>query len=206
MNNLNLRIISSLVLFIVTGLSLYVGGMFVHSVIFLFLVLSIKEIASINGYCTFPSFLIKIGFVIYVSSAFLALSFLYEKHGPWSIVWLILLISANDTGAYFVGKKIQGPKLSPRISPGKTWSGLVGGLLLGSCAAYFSASFFIPIRMNFLLCVILSLSGHLGDLLESAFKRYYGIKDSGKLIPGHGGVLDRMDSLLMASLWAMMFL
>lgn len=206
MNNLTLRVISAFALFIILGIALYVGGTVVHALIFFVLILSIKEIAAVNGYGTLPSFLVKAGFVLYVSCALLALSFLYEAYGPWLIVWLIFLISANDTAAYFVGKTIQGPKLAPRISPGKTWSGLVGGLIIGSCTAYFLAPFLTPIRINLLLCLMVSLSGHLGDLLESAFKRYYGIKDSGNLIPGHGGVLDRLDAYFMAALlaWAIL--
>lgn len=139
---------------------------------------------------------------------------LYTEGGQYLILWLVILVASNDTAAYAVGKIVQGPKLVPSISPGKTWSGLLGGLIIGTTIAYCTAPYLIkPCFWSIplcsykfvLLCLCFSVMSHLGDLFESALKRFYGVKDSGSLIPGHGGVLDRMDSYLIISLVARFF-
>ena len=110
---------------------------------------------------------------------------------------------ASDTAAYFVGKGLGRHKLAPLISPGKTWEGTIGGLVgavLFSLLFTLSTPFSLPIEWGeaLLLGLLVSVFGQIGDLLESLFKRYVGVKDSGKLIPGHGGFLDRMDSIVFA--------
>ena len=115
-------------------------------------------------------------------------------------VFLVLVVWGTDIGAYLVGRLLGGPKLAPRISPGKTWSGSVGGLLIGAAvgaglAAYLAMS---PGRA-FAAGLLLSLCAQGGDLLESAIKRKLGVKDSGQTIPGHGGLFDRLDGFLTAA-------
>lgn len=125
-----------------------------------------------------------------------------------NVVWPILLIVAiwvSDTGAYFAGKKIGGPRMAPTISPNKTWAGFVGGAV-GSglvVAGYhvFIDPAFVSVVVAICVGVGVTLFGQIGDLMESAVKRRAGVKDSGHLIPGHGGVLDRIDSLLLASVY-----
>ena len=110
-----------------------------------------------------------------------------------SIVW------ASDIGAYLVGRLIGGPKLAPAISPGKTWSGAAGGLigagLAGMAVAACFSTGFSPLHV-IELALGFGVISQAGDLLESALKRHFGVKDSGRIIPGHGGLLDRVDALL----------
>ena len=118
------------------------------------------------------------------------------------ILFLFVVTWATDTGAYIVGRAAGGPKLAPRISPSKTISGAVGGLLIGVGAGiliWWATGGAIEPR--FVLAAVLgSVACQIGDLLESGAKRHFQVKDSGRLIPGHGGVLDRVDGLLAAAL------
>lgn len=116
---------------------------------------------------------------------------------------LFLVIWATDIGAYFSGKSIGGPKIAPVISPNKTWAGLIGGMVAAAIVAYLESQFLIegvgsPIVIMTLggLCAILA---QVGDFTESAWKRHFKIKDASNLIPGHGGVLDRLDGILFTA-------
>jgi len=114
------------------------------------------------------------------------------------LIWLLVTVWATDTGAYFSGKTIGGPKLAPQISPGKTWAGLIGGVVL---AAAWGAAFasFSEIGSPFALALVsavLALFAQAGDLSVSVAKRRFAVKDAGRLIPGHGGLLDRADGLI----------
>lgn len=118
--------------------------------------------------------------------------------GLVTFVWLIAVVIATDIGAYFVGRGVGGPRLAPRISPKKTWSGLAGG---GACAGLASliVAFLYPQTSAVALVaagVVLALVAQCGDLLESAMKRHLQVKDASNLIPGHGGFLDRFDGYL----------
>ncbi len=121
--------------------------------------------------------------------------------GRANVLFLIVVVWASDIGAYAAGRLLGGPKLAPAISPGKTWSGAVGGLvaavLVGEAAAQALATAMLG-RVA-LVAGLLGLAAQGGDLLESAIKRHFGVKDSGRLIPGHGGLLDRLDGLLAAA-------
>jgi phosphatidate cytidylyltransferase len=141
---------------------------------------------------------------LYVAPA--AIAMVRLRHVPlvgrWDMLFLVLIIWASDIGAYLVGRLVGGPKLAPWISPGKTWSGAVGGLaasgLVGFAVAR-SAGGPIAIAHCVLIAVILGAASQCGDLLESALKRQFGVKDSGRSIPGHGGLLDRLDGMLTAA-------
>jgi phosphatidate cytidylyltransferase len=112
------------------------------------------------------------------------------------VFWLMLVTWATDIFAYFAGRSIGGPKLAPRISPNKTWSGLIGGMA-GAALVGAGAAWLLDIGEPFLwLGAPMGLLAQLGDLYESSVKRKLGVKDSGALLPGHGGVLDRVDGLL----------
>jgi phosphatidate cytidylyltransferase len=135
-------------------------------------------------------------------AAFVSISWLHV-HNPWSVIYLILLIAAADIGAYFTGHRFGGPKLAPGISPGKTWSGAVGGLIAAMATAAL-ASLFVPgipfgpgvAALGGGALVALSVCG---DLVISLMKRHRGLKDTSSLLPGHGGMLDRTDSLSAAA-------
>ena len=113
------------------------------------------------------------------------------------------MVVATDVGAYFVGRAIGGPKLAPKISPGKTWSGAIGGLVTAEVALLILEVSVLDYTPDFTMVgigALLSVASQLGDLGESALKRRAGAKDSGALIPGHGGLLDRFDGILGAAL------
>ena len=114
--------------------------------------------------------------------------------------FLVLVIWGTDIGAYAVGRLLGGRKLAPRISPGKTWSGALGGLVLGAaCGAGLAAATLGAPVYAFGAGVLLSFVAQAGDLLESAIKRKLGVKDSARTIPGHGGLFDRLDGFLTAA-------
>jgi len=120
-------------------------------------------------------------------------------HGRWWLLFILFVIWASDTFAYFTGKTVGRHKLSPYVSPNKTVEGAIGGLagaVIAGCVMnkYFTMG--MPIAEAAALSVILGIIGIIGDLAESLLKRSAGVKDSGHIIPGHGGVLDRIDSLL----------
>ncbi len=123
--------------------------------------------------------------------------------GLLSVLWLFAVVWATDIGAYVAGRSIGGPKLAPRLSPNKTWAGLLGGLaaagLVGAVAAAVATTVATPMGPLVAFSVLVGLLAEIGDLVESAVKRYFGVKDAGTLIPGHGGALDRLDSLLFAA-------
>lgn len=112
-------------------------------------------------------------------------------------------IWVTDSAAFFTGRQIGGEKLAPDISPSKTWSGALGGLALGTAAGFsvWIAVGGAPWYIGLILCLVTSLLGQLGDLGESAIKRHFRIKDSGDIIPGHGGFMDRMDSLTFGAIF-----
>ncbi|NDK57289.1 phosphatidate cytidylyltransferase [Pontibacter sp. BT213] len=134
----------------------------------------------------------------------------YQPHVySWQpILGLMLLIWAADTGAYIAGKNFGKHKLFPRISPGKTWEGWVGGMLLTIAVAYGLALYFQDLALYqwIGIGVIVAVFGVLGDLVESMLKRSLDVKDSGTLLPGHGGILDRFDSLIMVIPFIVAFL
>jgi phosphatidate cytidylyltransferase len=121
--------------------------------------------------------------------------------GLVSILWLFAVVWAGDTGAYFAGRAIGGPRLAAVVSPNKTWSGAIGGAIAGVAAGslvLLAAGFQLrPMHLVVALCV--SAAAQIGDLVESAIKRRFGVKDASNLIPGHGGLMDRIDGLLFAA-------
>ena len=125
----------------------------------------------------------------------------------WIVLGVFLVIWTADTGALAVGRILGGPKLIPTLSPNKTWAGLAGGLILPAfVAAGYVAAFGGSAVRAFCLGFVLAAAGHGGDLFESWVKRRVGRKDSGELIPGHGGVLDRLDSTLFVAPLAAAFI
>jgi len=141
--------------------------------------------------------------IAYLGAPALALVWLRSaaESGLAMLIWLLLVVWATDTAAYIAGRLLGGPRLAPRISPSKTWSGLGGGMLgaglVGALAAALAGSERLAQAAG--LGAALAVVAQIGDLAESALKRRAGLKDSGRLIPGHGGLLDRVDGLLFAA-------
>lgn len=143
--------------------------------------------------------------VMVIVPAWTALSVLHAggSDGPVFTLGLVLMVWLADSGAYFAGRRWGHTKLAPVISPGKTWAGVYGGLLAGLVFVALAGAFYSRSLHWTLACLMVSLVAMLfsivGDLLESLMKRQSGIKDSGHIIPGHGGILDRVDSLMAAA-------
>lgn len=128
----------------------------------------------------------------------------YSFHGEYNhqiLIGFFLILWANDTGAYLLGRKFGKTPLFPRISPKKTWEGTIGGVLMGLLFGYINGLIFDKLSiLNWMgVAILVVIFGSLGDLVESLFKRSLDIKDSGKLLPGHGGVLDRFDGIFIAA-------
>lgn len=147
----------------------------------------------------FPLFAKKFwlaGSVLYITIPAIALIWLREQpHGLEAVFWLVTVVVATDIGAYIVGKLYGKKKLAPTISPNKTWEGLIGGVALASILSFFLTWDFTFIIIGAVFAVIEQCS----DLMESAIKRHYGVKDTGNILPGHGGVMDRLDGLVLTA-------
>ncbi|MFC5463733.1 phosphatidate cytidylyltransferase [Lederbergia graminis] len=143
-----------------------------------------------------------VGFLL-ISIFYVGIGFYYLVHtreaGLIYLLYALFVVWVTDSGAYFVGRKFGRKKLWPEISPNKTVEGFVGGIISALIVAILFIIFTdldIPFINLMLITVVLSIFGQLGDLVESALKRHYGVKDSGNIFPGHGGILDRCDSWL----------
>lgn len=126
--------------------------------------------------------------------------------GVWAGVYLGTVVWMTDSAAFFTGRQIGGEKLAPEISPSKTWSGALGGLALGTSAGLLFWIFIndSPWWIGLILSLVISVLGQLGDLCESAVKRHFRVKDSGDIIPGHGGLMDRLDSLTFGVMFVLL--
>lgn len=157
-----------------------------------------------------PLFLTKryIITTFYLSSGFVFLALIASRFSPKILLGAFVLIWVNDSFAYLVGKNFGKQKLFEKISPKKTVEGFLGGVFFSCIASYFIAT--VSNTLNFtywlLLSIIIAVFGTLGDLIESKFKRQAKVKDSGTIMPGHGGLLDRLDSIIFASPFIYLFL
>jgi phosphatidate cytidylyltransferase len=144
--------------------------------------------------------------VLYVGLPATALVWLRmgDANGWFAVLFLFLIVWSTDTGAYITGRYFGGPRLAPRISPHKTWSGAIGGIAISAAIACVFALWLggtSPFALV-LVAIFLAIVAEFGDLAESAIKRRFQVKDTGTLIPGHGGLLDRVDALLFAAVAA----
>jgi phosphatidate cytidylyltransferase len=129
-----------------------------------------------------------------------------QVYGFVALILILLIVWVTDIGGYFAGRGIGGPKLWPRVSPKKTWAGAIGGFAASLCVAAGFAAFGLgKTGPLVLLGAVLSVASQLGDLFESAVKRRFGVKDSSHIIPGHGGLLDRLDGFVAAVVLAAIF-
>lgn len=149
--------------------------------------------------------------IIYVAVPFALVNELViekENYRPYLMMGVLIILWVNDSGAYFAGRFLGRRKLFERISPKKTWEGFIGGAICSLIAAFVFAKFNIQLDLWkwIAIAVIIVITGTLGDLVESLFKRSIAIKDSGTIIPGHGGFLDRFDGLLLCMPFIITFL
>lgn len=154
------------------------------------------------GFAHRPTLLWNVSGVIYAAAlaAGVLVIRLSADDGLLAFLWLFAVVWPTDVGAYFAGRALGGPKLWPAISPRKTWSGLIGGVLAAAAASLLVLTLGnVAVRpQHLLLAVALALASQAGDFLESWVKRCFGAKDTGGLIPGHGGVMDRLDGFIAA--------
>ena len=203
LSSLQLRTLSSFLIVPIFIASIYFGGMVFFALMSVLLFISFDELSKMADKsptktrdCIFGTAYLCVGLgalvllrLMPVDSALLTLA-------------LFFMIWACDTGAYFAGKTFGSHKLCPSISPGKTWEGLIGGVLASALVAVVCHKYlglYISVPVAIFIGVLVAILGQVGDLMISKYKRYVGVKDTGSIIPGHGGVLDRMDSLLLAS-------
>ena len=146
----------------------------------------------------FPWLLAGFGYALIPA---LALLWIRERgaHKLDMLLWVFIVTWSTDIGAYFAGRSIGGPKLAPAISPNKTWAGLFGGMIAASLlGGLWVVELGLPRRL-LLLAPMFAVGAQLGDLFESGLKRRAGVKDSGTILPGHGGVLDRLDGFVVVA-------
>ena len=186
--------------------------LFIIPMVFLFFLVELFK----KNTSPFTNISFSLSGIIYIAFPFAILNYVVmfpeeytsNYYHPEILIYYFLMLFANDTGAYFAGKQFGKTKLFERISPKKTWEGSVGGLLLSLSVATGLSFIFTTIDIIdwLVLATIIVVFGTLGDLVESYFKRGLGIKDSGNILPGHGGVLDRFDSLLLSVPFAFVYL
>jgi phosphatidate cytidylyltransferase len=177
------------------------------------LVVSIKCILflfydNIQKISTSSKYLYLLGYIMLPFVFITKISFGINDYNPKIIIGLFILIWTNDTFAYIVGKSIGRTKLFEKISPKKTIEGFLGGILFAVLAGYLISKYYIKANPEFSdrsiliwtsIAVIVGVAGTIGDLIESKFKRIAGVKDSGSIMPGHGGILDRLDSVIFVA-------
>lgn len=142
-------------------------------------------------------------FALYIQAAAYELTVFRAEFGVKWLIWLLLVVIASDIAGYFAGRMIGGPKFWPRISPKKTWSGTVAGwigaAIVGAAFLAFTGAGAGAIVVFMALSALLAFAAQMGDIAESALKRTVGVKDSSDILPGHGGVFDRLDGVLGAA-------
>lgn len=201
--DLRLRVASAVVLAPCGLAALWYGGMAWQVLILLLAIGMALEWMTLCRAIRMPAPVATGWGVAYLVPAAVALVWLRDAEavGRANVLFIVFVVWASDIGAYLAGRMFGGRKLAPMISPGKTWSGAFGGLtsvmLVGGAAAFLVPGG-VALHGVAVACV-LGIAAQLGDLLESALKRHFGVKDSGRIIPGHGGLLDRLDGMLIAA-------
>lgn len=134
--------------------------------------------------------------------------YMHEGYNPHLLLGFFFLLWTNDTGAYLVGSTMGKHKLWERVSPKKTWEGFFGGLLLSMAVGYVISLFYPELHyiLWMVMAIIVSCAGTMGDLVKSAFKRSINVKDSGTILPGHGGIIDRFDGVLLSTPFVLVML
>ncbi len=205
-SDLKVRTLSAIVMVVVAGTALWLGG-FVFKVFVLAIAIGLLRewwgLISKFALGDVRQSIWMLAGIIYIGGATYTFASMRGKGPDQLVVALsfVLFVIATDVGAYFAGRTIGGPKIASSISPSKTWSGLVGGMiaagLVGAGIGYWQIDSASERLMLILVSPLLAVAAQSGDFFQSWMKRKAGVKDSGALIPGHGGLFDRLDGLLM---------
>ena len=202
LQNLKKRVLSALCLLPPVFFCVFYGGFLFNLLIIVALVILCAEFNEMTKDSDL-TFKMRLSIsIVYLGLPCLSLIYLRSiENGLEYIIYILFIVWATDTAAFFGGNYLKGPKLMPKVSPNKTISGAISGLLGASIIGVISIVFIDGVEIiSFVVSsVILSVFAQAGDLFESKLKRKYGVKDSSNLIPGHGGVLDRLDSLLFVA-------
>ncbi|QKX02199.1 phosphatidate cytidylyltransferase [Wolbachia endosymbiont of Dirofilaria (Dirofilaria) immitis] len=197
-NNFIIRVLSSIIILLIFSFAMYFSDLS-----FYLLVFSIAVLSSFEWYnLTRGSRILCVFALALIALPNASLIYLYNlPQGKYTLVWLILTVWSIDVTAYLFGKNFGGAKICPIISPGKTWLGLFGAALAGIICTTFGSVFLslFSIFYSPVIGLTVAILAQLGDFTESLIKRAYNVKDSGSMIPGHGGVLDRMDSFIFTA-------
>lgn len=212
--SLNRRVLSVVFLLPVTLFAVLQGGLIFKIFVGIAFGIAVKEwirMALKNNRPLVDSILGILYFIIGFTAFIYLRTDFYQ--GLFMTITLMFGVWASDIAAYFTGKSIGGPKIAPKISPNKTWAGFIGGTI-GSALMLLALDYYVPLHSGrlgleifpfaplgvaFLIGALFTVFGQIGDLGMSAYKRTAGVKDTGTLIPGHGGMLDRIDSLLLVT-------
>ena len=202
--DLRTRSLSAIIIATIALLAVLLGGFWFSALVIAAALLMLREWDALTDNLTPRWKQIGLAYVILPCSCAIALrEFFYfgETASIWYVLSVILLVAICDISAYLVGRTVGGPKLAPEISPGKTWAGAIGALAATMFASLLMSSF-LPYPHNWkaglLVGFVVAMAAMAGDLFESWLKRQAGVKDSGNLLPGHGGILDRVDGLAFA--------
>lgn len=202
LSSLNLRLLSGFTLGPLFGVAIIMGGVVFQAVVAIAFGLAFKEWINMTrqGKNVIRDSVMGIVYFLIAFASFFKLRLDLEE-GMYLTVILFLVVIIGDIAAYFAGKFFKGPKLMPSVSPNKTWAGLMGGVV-GSLIFIMIANAykpFLPVEVAVIVGLAFAVVGQIGDLIMSMYKRRVGVKDTGNIIPGHGGLLDRIDSLLLAT-------
>ncbi|KKB96075.1 Phosphatidate cytidylyltransferase [Candidatus Arcanobacter lacustris] len=200
--NFMVRSLTALIAAPIVIYDVYLGSFFFKGMILVMAVLMAfewSEVTKNKDATDKQNMMWKIIGLFYILLPCLSLIWIREQHKGMSIIfWLLANVWATDIAAYLVGSTVGGWKIWPSISPNKTWSGFVAGVLASTGVGYATAKLTGSQRPDILILmsIVLSIYGQIGDMVESWIKRHFNVKDSGKMVPGHGGILDRVDSLV----------
>jgi len=202
-SDLWVRIGSAIILFAIAGTALWFGGLAFGLLLLVGGALMLVEWFALVRAMTLSSgarVMLNILGPLLTLGATAGLWFIRDQLGMTAALWVFGMVWATDIGAYFAGRAFGGARLAPKISPSKTWSGLIGGMIAALIASATIGDRAGIIGVPLWIGLFMGLLAQLGDLAQSWMKRRAGVKDSGKLIPGHGGLFDRVDGILPVAL------
>ena len=202
-SDLWVRIGSAIILFAIAGTALWFGGLAFGLLLLVGGALMLVEWFALVRAMTLSSgarVMLNILGPLLTLGAMAGLWFIRDQLGMTAALWVFGMVWATDIGAYFAGRAFGGARLAPKISPSKTWSGLIGGMIAALIASATIGDRAGIIGVPLWIGLFMGLLAQLGDLTQSWMKRRAGVKDSGKLIPGHGGLFDRVDGILPVAL------